>query len=263
MSDDFYSLLEALQTSGHDVQVPVSWQQGRTVYGGLSAGLSLHIAQCSFADLPPLRSATINFIAPAEGVLAFKVERLRQGRNVSSVRVDMMCAAGLAVTSIFIFGVGHSQSVMQDCQYPEVGAPETYPHFLPEGKAFLAPTFIQHFETRLVAGARPVSGVDEGYICTWSRHKDVNSRHGEAAFLVLGDVLPPAIMPKLSKMVPISSINWTLNFCSELETDEAGWWLIEARLSAFYEGYATQIMRYWNRAGQLVAEATQCVAVFI
>lgn len=44
--------------------VPDQWRQGRTAYGGLTAGLAYAAVQVEFPDAPPLRSANINFIGP-------------------------------------------------------------------------------------------------------------------------------------------------------------------------------------------------------
>jgi len=71
---------------GFRAEIPESWRQGRTAYGGLTAGLSLIAAQKQFPDLPPFRSVTVNFIGPVSGDPVFTSRLLRQGRNVTSVR---------------------------------------------------------------------------------------------------------------------------------------------------------------------------------
>jgi len=55
-------LIEA--EGGYRFDIPDNWRQGRTAYGGLTAGLSLAAVQREFTDLPPLRSLMINFIGP-------------------------------------------------------------------------------------------------------------------------------------------------------------------------------------------------------
>lgn len=46
---------------GYMVEVPQSWRQGRTAYGGIAVGLALTAARLDFQDLPPLRSMLLNF----------------------------------------------------------------------------------------------------------------------------------------------------------------------------------------------------------
>ncbi|MGD9799873.1 MAG: acyl-CoA thioesterase domain-containing protein, partial [Parvularculaceae bacterium] len=50
-------------------RVADNWLQGRTVYGGMTAALCLEAAQRAVPGLPPLRSAQVSFIGPAEGDL--------------------------------------------------------------------------------------------------------------------------------------------------------------------------------------------------
>ena len=49
---------------GFVATIPAEWMQGRTSYGGLSSALALEAARKLADDLPPLRSATVNFVGP-------------------------------------------------------------------------------------------------------------------------------------------------------------------------------------------------------
>ena len=40
-------------------------------------------------------------------------------------------------------------------------------------------------------------------------------------------------------------------------------WHIETKQTAAKDGYSSQIMRYWNQNGLLVAEGMQFVAIFV
>ena len=144
---------------------------------------------------------------------------------------------------------------------PDVAAPDACEPFAPAGAEGFLPAFFRQFETKLAGGARPMSGASEGYVLAWSRHADKASHVGEAEFVCLGDVLPPSAFPMMTQPVMISSMNWTLNLINPPETED-GWYLVETRLSAARAGYSSQIMRYWNRAGVLIAEGTQAVAMF-
>ena len=107
-----------------------------------------------------------------------------------------------------------------------------------------------------------MTGHDEGLIRVWARHLDPASHTGTVNFLTIGDVLAPAAAPLLKSVTAISSINWTVNIIPETVTTDEGWWHVETRLSAAQGGYSSQIMRYWNRAGELISEGTQLVAIF-
>ena len=75
---------------GHSVDIPPSWMQGRTAYGGLSAAIGLHAAQQSEEDLPPLRSAQISFIGPLAGSVSVTTKLLRRGRTAAFIQVDII-----------------------------------------------------------------------------------------------------------------------------------------------------------------------------
>ena len=88
--------------SGVSVNVPDSWRQGRTAYGGLTAGLSL-------AATNKQSTALVSFIGPVAGDPAFSSELLRQGKNVSSYRVD----GAMAASCNFFFGASR-ESVLNE-----------------------------------------------------------------------------------------------------------------------------------------------------
>jgi len=248
---------------GYRATIPDSWRQGRTAYGGLTAGLSLIAAQRQFSDLPPFRSATINFIGPVTGDPVFTSRLLRQGRNVTSVETEGTIDGKVISSCIFIFGGLRESSVTVDYPAPDASLPAACEPFTPPGAEGFVPAFFNRFDTRLIAGARPMSGAKDGYIRTWSRHADPDSREGMASLLTIGDVLPPSAAPLFKQFGAISSVNWVFTILSDNPQTEDGWWHVETRLTAAAGGYSTQVMRIWNTNGQLVAEGMQCVAIFM
>ena len=260
----FYALVENLESRGQGYvgHIPEPWRQGRTAYGGLTAGLSLAAARRAFPDLPPFRSASVNFIGPVTGDPVFTSRVLRKGRNVTSVETMTHVGEVIVASCTFIFGDKRPSHIDVDFPAPQAPAPESCEAFIPEKVRPFLPGFFNRFDTRLVAGGRPMSGASEGYIRTWSRHIDIKSRTAPASLLTIGDVLPPAAMPIMQKRGPISSVNWLFTVLTDTPQTEDGWWHIEARLTAAHGGYSTQVMRIWNMAGALVAEGQQCIAIF-
>lgn len=251
------------QDEGFRGVIPEGWRQGRTAYGGVTAGLSLAAAQTQFPDLPPFRSVTVNFIGPVTGDPIFTSRLLRQGRNVTSVETEGRVDGKVISNCTFIFGALRESSIAVDFPAPDAPAPESCDPFTPKNAEAFVPNFFNRFDTRLIAGARPMSGADEGYIRTWSRHHDEESRQGIASLLTLGDVLPPSAAPLFKAMGPISSVNWIFTVLSDDPQTTDGWWHVESRLTAAAGGYSSQVMRIWNTDGELVAEGMQCVAIFI
>lgn len=261
----FYTLSTALSQSSppRTVTVPADWRQGRTAYGGLTLGLSYEAAKLAFPDLAPLRSVMINFIGPVTGDPVFNAHILRKGRNVATVEVDVTSEDKIVAKPTFVFGAHRASELTLDFPAPDAPAPEACELFTPEFAKPFVPVFFHKFDTRLIAGSRPMSGAKEGYIRVWSRHEDEESRNSVASFLTLSDVLPPAALPLFNKIGPVSSVNFMLNILVDNPKTENGWWHAETKLTAAQGGYASQIMRFWNTDGVLVAEGMQSVAIFV
>jgi len=261
----FNEIVQSMTQEGDEYRgtIPEGWRQGRTAYGGLTAGLSLVAAQKQFPDTPPFRSATINFIGPVTGEPVFTSRLLRRGRNVTSVETEGRVDDKVISNCTFIFGGLRQSSVSVDCPAPSASKPGDCEPFTPPGAEGFVPGFFNRFDTRLIAGARPMSGASEGYIRTWSRHADPASRSGMASLLTVGDVLPPAAAPLFKQFGAISSVNWIFTVLTDDPQTEEGWWQVETKLSAAAGGYSSQVMRIWNTEGQLVAEGMQCVAIFM
>jgi len=246
---------------GYRVDIPPHWKQGRTAYGGLTSALMLAAARKGFDDLPPLRSALINFVGPVTDspLLTAKVER--KGRNVTSVSAGASIGEQAVGRAEFLFGATRTSNVNLDFPAPPADAPEEAEAFTPDAAKDIVPQFFHNFDTRLIAGARPMMG-DEGYIRTWSRHKDPASRSGVESLLCIGDVLPPAAMPLMRNFAPVSSMSWIFNLLTDDPQTRDGWWHVEARLTAANGGYSSQVMRIWNTDGELVVEGMQSIAIF-
>jgi len=142
------------EDEGYRGIIPEGWRQGRTAYGGLTAGLSLIAVQRQFPDLPPFRSATINFIGPVTGNPIFTSNLLRQGRNVTSVETLGRVENKVVSNCTFIFGGLRESSVTVDCVAPIAPKPDDCHPFTPPGAERFVPGFFNRFDTRLIEGAR-------------------------------------------------------------------------------------------------------------
>lgn len=245
----------------YSVDIPPHWKQGRTAYGGLTAALMLAAAHENLDNLPPLKSALVNFVGPVKENPVLSATLERRGRNVTNVSAIARNGDQAVGRADFLFGAARNSSLNIDFAAPEASAPESYEPFTPKAAHDFVPAFFHNFDTRLIAGARPMMG-DTGYIRTWSRHKDPNSRSGIEALLCLADVLPPAAMPLLRKFAPVSSMSWIVNILTDTPETEDGWWHVESNLTAARGGYSSQVMRIWNTKGELVVEGMQSIAIF-
>ncbi len=248
---------------GFIAEVPEGWRQGRTAYGGITAGLALTAASLEFPDLPPLRSMLLNFTGPVFGNPILRTVCLRQGKSVTTVQVTVYSEGKVAAQVIFTFG-GSRQSSLAIAGPSKTldRSPAEYEEFAPARIAKFVPEFLQNFDVRLVAGSRSVSGADEGYVRVVARHKDVDSRTGVDSLVAIADVLPPAAFTMARQVAPVSSVTWILNMLTDDPLTSDGWWHIDSRMTAAQDGYSSQQMNVWSIDGTLVAEGMQSVALF-
>jgi len=250
-----------LDETGYTANIPLNWKQGRTAYGGLTAALMLATAQNKFTDLPALRSALINFVGPVTDTPILDAQLERRGRNVTNLSATAKIDGKAVARADFLFGASRASKLNIKFPAPEAPPPETCQLFTPPAAKNIVPAFFHNFETRLIGGARPMMG-EEGYILTWSRHHDPESRTGISSLLCIADVLPPAAMPLMRSFAPVSSMSWIVNFLTDTPTTSEGWWKIESRLTAAQGGYSSQVMRIWNTDGELVVDGMQSIAIF-
>lgn len=247
---------------GYQAIIPNEWRQGRTAYGGLTAGLALAAVKTQFPDTPPLRSTNINFIGPVTENPVFKNTVLRRGKNVTSIESKALIGHQVVGHIIFIFAQSRKSELNINYPVQSQKAPEVCEDLNPVESTPFIPAFIHNFDVKFITGYRPCMRAPNGHIRTWARHKDEDSRKGIASLLTISDVLPPAAMPLMKQMGPVSSINFMLNITQDNPQTNDGWWDIETKLTSAKNGYSSQIMHIWNRQGILVAEGVQCVAIF-
>ncbi|MCR9126050.1 MAG: thioesterase family protein [Rhodobacteraceae bacterium] len=243
--------------------VPENWMQGRTTYGGFAATLLLDATLHQHPDLPPLRSAMVNFVAPVADEVAISVTPLRTGRNVTSLEARGHSGDNLAITASFVFGTPMQSGIAAATPAPEAPPPETLGPMIPPQAAALAPRFHRNFEMLRIEGDLPLSGSKRGYIRAWVRHRDPAAHHGLLPLFCIADVLPPAVFPMFPRLGRNSSMTWMFNLLDPAPATTDGWWHVETAATGARDGYSSQHMRVWNAAGRIVADGMQSVVVFV
>jgi len=73
------------------IDIPSGWLQGRTVFGGLVAGLLIHKALSTVHDAAKqLLSCNITFVGPVQqGRARLSAEILREGKSVTTLEVRL------------------------------------------------------------------------------------------------------------------------------------------------------------------------------
>ncbi|MBD59381.1 MAG: hypothetical protein CL808_04590 [Citromicrobium sp.] len=252
-------MLEPIAGNGETVTLPAAkWLQGRTLYGGASALVAYTAAIRAFPDLPPLRSAQIAFVAPVGAEVTPRAEIIRQGRNVTQVRVDLAVEGRPALTSLWLFGAGREANAVHRAE-PVTPAPiplrDAEPMMQGQG-----PEFIQNnFELRRAA---PSGGNSPASVRRWIRLKAQDDLDPTSRLVLLGDVMPPGAMRAMQRPGPLSSMNWALNLLDPFAETRDGWWLAENSSDHAGDGYSSERLRLWDADGRLVAIGQQAVAIF-
>ena len=253
------AMLEPIAGDGASVTLPADqWLQGRTLYGGASALVAYTAAIRTFPDLPPLRSAQIAFVAPVGAQVTPQASLIRQGRNVTQVRVDLLVDDAPALTSFWLFGTAREANAVHPAE-PVAPAPipveEAEP--LMEGKG---PAFIQNnFELRR---ASPPGGDGGPVVRRWLRLKGDEGLDPTSRLVLIGDTMPPGAMRVMQRPGPLSSMNWALNLLDPVAESRDGWWLAETASDHADHGYSSERLRLWDADGRLVSIGQQAAAIF-
>lgn len=259
----FTQLLESLKQADNQnwqADIPETWMQGRTTYGGLSAALCLQAAQQQFDNLPPLRSAQISFIGPTSGTVEIKVTELRQGKSVSFICAELLSDKQIATHAVFCFGAHRDSQLNSNfIETPQVPSYQELPANMFAGSA-MAPKFTENFDARFAKGELPMSGAERGEFFIWAKHNCANQRM--AGLLGIADMLPPAVFPMFKQPAPLSSMTWIVNIVAENIATDDGWWLLNSAAEQVQNGYSSQEMKLWNSSGEIILTGKQSVAVF-
>jgi acyl-CoA thioesterase len=241
---------------GFAAVIPEHWRQGRTTYGGFSSALALVAAQELDEDLPPLRSAQISFVGPLAGEVEVRARILRQGRNATWAQAEIVAEGAVGLTATFVFmGPVESALHLHDVPPPAGLLAPGEGYQMPDEKG---PSFGPMFD-RVFALPRQTTPLPE--INWWVRVRDRAVLDPMVELLLVGDALPPGVMP-LIRTGPVSSMTWIVNLLTPLPQSADGWWLLRSAGNYAEKGCSSQDMAIWNADGVAVATGMQSIAIF-
>ncbi|WP_017664638.1 acyl-CoA thioesterase [Porphyrobacter sp. AAP82] len=234
------------------------WMQGRTLYGGASALVAYTMAVRAFPGLPPLRAGQVAFVAPVGEEIELAAEIVRQGRNVTQVRSQIIADGRVALSAFWLFGEGREANAVHPSAPPEdwPGAPED----CAEVTHAFAPAFVaKNFELRHGQTKDTERGAT---VRRWARLAEDHTLDPVSKLVLMGDVMPPGAMRAMQRQGPISSINWSFNVLDPESRSRDGWYLAENASQHAEAGYSSERLRLWDADGRQVLDGMQCVAVF-
>lgn len=253
------------QDLNYRASVEASWLQGRTAFGGVSTALVLAAMRQQVPADRQLRALSVSFVGPSPaGDHQVALRELRSGGSVTHMQGELICDGEVATSVSAAFGKSRDSAITLDgpqvepAQNPDQGIRMPYI----EG---LTPTFTQHFDMQLVAGALPFSGADNGDFAMWLRFKDATPID-ECSLVALADAPP---MPGLNMIKPPgigSSLSWYLEFPLTIDdmrdVDPEGWWYYDYRCQAASNGYYNNYATVWTPDGRPALFSRQVAVVF-
>ena len=234
------------------------WMQGRTLYGGASALVAYTHAVRAFPGLPPLRAGQVAFVAPVGEEIELTAQIVRQGRNVTQVRSEILSGGSVALTAFWLFATAREANALRpaDRLVDWPGSPEECaPVAAGQGPSFIA----NNFELRHGQAKEAERGAT---IRRWARLIEDNDLDPVSRLVLMGDVNPPGAIRIMERMGPISSINWSFNVLDPDTQSAGGWYLAENASQHADSGYSSERLRMWDAQGRQVLDGIQCVAVF-
>lgn len=117
------------------IDIPTGWLQGRTIYGGLVAGLMMQKALLTLADdTKHLLSCSVTFVGPVQQAkVRLTSEILRQGKSVTTLEVRLWQDDAVQSILVASFGTQRESSIHVHQEpvapaFPSVDGLTTAPH---------------------------------------------------------------------------------------------------------------------------------------
>ncbi|MGB3726731.1 MAG: thioesterase family protein [Glaciecola sp.] len=263
---DDYLQLAALHIDkpNDSITIAKDWSQGRTVYGGLSAGILYAAAKPYVNPERVLRSMSTNFVGPlmAEQPFSISVEIIRAGKNVSQIQARASQDGKICVVSQFCFGE-HRQSkiVVENTDKHHLNVPKKA-NFIPQIPK-VTPKFLRHFDLALDEGGIPFTGKKCSHYYGWMRFKKPPQQVTDAHIVSLIDTWPPTLLQMLKWPAPASTVSWNLEFIHPHRALAPNdWFAYKADTRQAANGYGHTEATIWDAHGEVIALSRQTVAVF-
>jgi acyl-CoA thioesterase len=256
--------IRAIAASGDEVTVPASWAQGRTVYGGLSAGL---LCDALAQDIEPdrrLRYLKVGYLRPLQTEKPFRieVEEIAAGRTVvvRSAQAIQDGAARVTAQANFVTRL-ESRVDIETFRPPGLRPWNAAGAMQMRGPG--SPAFTQHIDFHLTTEGLPFHGHEVPELGGWMRFGTAPGTMTKSHLVCLIDAWPPAPVAYYEQVVPLSTVSWGIHFAEPLDgvlgEDFLGYL---ARVNFFKDGFGSTSADIWAADGRLLAKSYQTFLIF-
>jgi acyl-CoA thioesterase len=267
--DELLSLHSAVQLSDNewvykDKVFPKIWSQGRTAFGGVTAGVLYAAMQKLISNKDGLRAYTTNFVGPVtpDEAVQINIEVLRRGTNVTQILGRVIQNQKTCVLCQGVFGVSRPSEVkVNNSGTHHLTSPESGQRLpnIPN----ITPHYLSNFELSIEQGSIPFTHSSTHSYGGWMRYKEAPSQFSIAHLIAIIDSWPPTVLQMLNKPSPSSSVSWHIDM---LGTEDclkgADWLAYEAQTKQASEGYAHTEAMVYNADKKVIALSRQTIAVF-
>jgi acyl-CoA thioesterase II len=240
------------------------WSQGRTVYGGLSAGMLYSAAKSHVEGDRVLRSMSTNFVGPlfAKEEFTISVEIIRSGKNISQVQARAIQNGKVCVLSQFCFAKGRESKISVPNTEKHNMSEPTKAKYIPQIPK-VTPRFLKHFDISIIEGGLPFLGSKNSHYYGWMRYSVPPETINEAHIVSIIDAWPPTILQMLKFPAPASSVSWNLEFIyPHKKISPSDWFAYKSETRQAADGYAHTEATIWDVHGEVIAISRQTVAIF-
>ena len=258
---------DLLATRG-PVTVPPDWWSWAGAHGGLLVALAAADAAAAAPGVA-LRGSTAQLLRPVRGPLTLTSQVVHAGRRLTTVRTEGTEAGRTAVVVHSTFGSPAAPTgggASAPLPAPLVHAPEDLAAFVPP--ADLVP-FGGHVDIRPTDDVLPLAGTTTtARLTAWVRLRDEAGTPGPLRTTLLADALAPSLYAAMDQPAPVPTVELSIHHRApavvgddpapaSTRVAEEGWLLVNARTDWSDEGWVSEAVDLWDRAGTHVATSRQ------
>lgn len=249
---------------GAVIEVPETWGQGRTVFGGLSAALLNRAMTLELADHRHMRVQNVQFIGPLLTLAPIKIEviHLRDGKNVTQMQAQLIQNDRVAVQAMAAFGTDRISKLNRPAEPAKLPATPKKPNWIPQIPK-VTPKFQRHIDMKIVEGGFPFTGRHKDIYNGWMRLSDAPAAITDAHLIALIDVWPPTVLQQLKWPAPASTLSWNVEFIHpHPPIQPSDWMSYQCQTRQAAQGYAHTEANIFTPDGTLIAISRQVVTIF-
>ena len=256
--------IRAIALERDEVVIPSEWAQGRTVYGGLSAGLLCDALSQGVDTDRRLRYLKVGFLRPLEAEKPFRIEmeEVSAGRTVivRSASIIQDDKARVTAQANFVTKL-ESQVEIQTFRAPQLEPWNAQGAMRMRGPQL--PSFTRFIDFYVTTRGLPFQGLEVPELGGWMRFDTAPGSITKSHLVCLIDAWPPAPVTYYDRIVPLSTINWGIHFAEPLDGVRGDDFLgYLARVNFFRDGYGSTTADIWAPDGRLLAKSYQTFVMY-